>query len=35
MVQVSSRFFDAMGYLHGQMRDYSNIAREGGLAQKQ
>jgi len=33
-VPAFSRFFDAMGYSHGQLTNYSNIARECGVSSK-
>ncbi|MCP5108252.1 MAG: ATP-binding protein, partial [bacterium] len=33
-IPAFSRFFDAMGYSHGQLTNYSNIARECGVDSK-
>lgn len=33
-IPAFSRFFDAMGYSHGQLTNYSNIARECGVSSK-
>jgi len=33
-IPAFSRFFDAMGYSHGQLTNYSNIAREVGVDSK-
>ena len=33
-IPAFSRFFDAMGYSHGEMTNYSNIARECGVDSK-
>ena len=33
-ISAFSRFFDAMGYSHGQLTNYSNIARECGVDSK-